>query len=184
VAPPTDSTGGLALRISRRHLLIGWLGLFIFLGLGIGLEAFHGLKTGYYLDARNASRRLMFTLAHSHGTLFAVINIVFALCVGRLRKAHGTRLKAASFGLVGGLVALPMGFLLGGLKLYGGDPGPGVLLVPVGAILMLVGVGAFLAEIFANRRSTGQDDGSVSRSTSEHRAELGVGQSPKKQQKR
>ena len=97
--PSSPDSTALALRLSRRHLVIGWLGLFIFLALGIGLEAFHGLKTGYYLDARNASRRLMFTLAHSHGTLFAVINIVFALCVGRLRQTRGTRLKAASYSL-------------------------------------------------------------------------------------
>jgi hypothetical protein len=35
---------------------------------------------------------------------------------------------------------LPGGFFLGGLVYYAGDPGPGVLLVPVGAVLLLTAV--------------------------------------------
>ena len=37
---------------------------------------------------------------------------------------------------------LPAGFLLGGLVIHDGDPGIGVLLVPVGALLLLYGVGS------------------------------------------
>jgi len=35
---------------------------------------------------------------------------------------------------------LPLGFFLGGFGLHGGDPGLGVLLVPVGALLLLLPV--------------------------------------------
>jgi hypothetical protein len=42
--------------------------------------------------------------------------------------------------LLGASVLLPGGFFLGGLFLYGGDPGLGVLLVPLGALLLLVAV--------------------------------------------
>ncbi|MEM7232453.1 MAG: hypothetical protein AAF517_09780, partial [Planctomycetota bacterium] len=35
---------------------------------------------------------------------------------------------------------LPGGFFLGGVFFYSGDPGLGILLVPIGAILMLIGV--------------------------------------------
>jgi hypothetical protein len=42
--------------------------------------------------------------------------------------------------LVGSLILLPMGFLLGGIFVHGGDPGLGVLLVPPGALLLFVAV--------------------------------------------
>ena len=35
---------------------------------------------------------------------------------------------------------LPGGFFLGGLVIYAGDPGIGILLVPVGAVLLLAAV--------------------------------------------
>ena len=37
-------------------------------------------------------------------------------------------------------VLLPGGFFLGGIAFYSGDPGLGVLLVPVGAVLLLTAV--------------------------------------------
>jgi hypothetical protein len=35
---------------------------------------------------------------------------------------------------------MPGGFFLGGLVFYGGDPGLGILLLPVGALLLLLAV--------------------------------------------
>jgi len=135
-----DSTWSAAL--SHRHLRAGWIGLLVFLTLGIGLETLHGLKLGFYLDPRHTARRLMWTLAHSHGTLFSLVNIAFAVTVHRLRSTQDRLLRFASAGLLGGLLVLPLGFFLGGFGLYGGDPGIGVFLVPVGALLMLAGAGA------------------------------------------
>jgi hypothetical protein len=37
-------------------------------------------------------------------------------------------------------IVLPGGFFLGGVTIYGGDPGLGILLVPVGAFFLLAGV--------------------------------------------
>lgn len=134
-------------RLVRRHLLIGWSGLLLFLSLGIFLEALHGLKINYYLDTRNVTRRLMWTLGHAHGTLFSLIHVAFALSVARVGVASQRRVRMASNGLLGGLLFLPLGFFLGGLKFYEGDPGFGIFLVPVGAVLMFVGVGAFALEV-------------------------------------
>jgi hypothetical protein len=39
--------------------------------------------------------------------------------------------------LIGASILLPVGFFLGGVQFYGGDPGLGVLVVPIGAILLL-----------------------------------------------
>jgi hypothetical protein len=48
-------------------------------------------------------------------------------------------------------ILLPGGFFAGGLVYYGGDPGPGILLVPVGAVLLL-------AAIFMLARATKEMD--------------------------
>jgi len=61
---PSDAS-----KLTSRHLLWGWWGLLVFLSLGIILEALHGFKVGAYLDVGNETRRLMWTLAHAHGTM-------------------------------------------------------------------------------------------------------------------
>ena len=57
---------------SRRiwlHLKLGWVWLLLFATLGLVLEGLHGLKAGFYLNVGMETRRLMWTLAHTHGTL-------------------------------------------------------------------------------------------------------------------
>ena len=128
-----------------RHLKTGWIGLLIFLSLGVLLEVLHGLKLDVYLDVRNSTRRLMWTLAHAHGTLFSLIHLAFACSLTVLGNKNGKSLPAAKLRttsrcLTGAIVFLPLGFLLGGIWIFDGDPGPGILLVPIGAILLLIGV--------------------------------------------
>ena len=82
----------------------------------------------------------MFTLAHAHGTLLALVNLATGLT---LRAVKGFELtRAASHALIWGSLLLPLGFFLGGLIIHDGDPGLGVLLVPVGALFLLYGVGS------------------------------------------
>ena len=119
------------------HLRFGWWALLGFLTLGIVLEALHGFKIGWFLDVSVETRRLMFRLAHAHGTLLAMVNIAFGtmLELSLVRKQAST-----SFCLLASSLLLPLGFLLGGVFIYDGDPGLGIMLVPVGALLLLVGV--------------------------------------------
>ena len=125
---------------SDRHLRFGWWSLFTFLTLGVVLETLHGFKMGWYLDVDVEMRRLMFTLAHAHGTLLALVNIAAGIT---LRTVKGFELTSgASRSLIWGSILLPAGFLLGGLIIHDGDPGLGVVLVPVGALLLLYGVGS------------------------------------------
>ena len=65
--------------LAVRHLAFGWWSLFVFGALGLILETLHGFKVPAYLDVSNESRRLMWTLAHAHGTLLGLIHIAFAL---------------------------------------------------------------------------------------------------------
>lgn len=125
---------------SRRHLRMGWWSLLAFLSLGIALEGMHGFKVGWYLDVSNDTRRLMLTLAHAHGTLFSLVHIAFGFTVV-MRPSWPVRSRShASRCLMAATVLVPVGFLLGGLITHAGDPGLGIVLVPVGALLLLVAV--------------------------------------------
>lgn len=132
----TDQTS-----LVRRHLLIGWWGLALFVFLGLVLETMHGLKLNFYLDVRNETRRLMWTLAHAHGTLLSLVHIAWAASLAATVSNDATPPGPLVFwGLTAGWALVPLGFFSGGLWIYGGDPGVGVLLVPVGALLLLTGV--------------------------------------------
>lgn len=124
----------------RRHLRIGWWSLLVFLTLGMVLETLHGFKIGWYLNVSNETRRLMWSLAHAHGTLFSLIHIAFAATLSLLPARAGNWPDTASMFLNAATVLLPGGFFLGGLYIYGGDPGIGVYLVPLGAFCLLFAV--------------------------------------------
>ena len=122
------------------HLRYGWWSLLVFLTLGIVLEALHGFKVGWYLNVSTQTRRLLFTLAHAHGSLLGLVHIAFGFTVSQLPGWDGKLRKAASNSLKAATLLLPGGFFLGGLVIYHGDPGLGIVLVPLGALLLLLSV--------------------------------------------
>ena len=124
--------------VKSLHLRFGWIMLLIFIVLGAALEVLHGFKIGWYLDVGNETRRMMLRLAHAHGTLFAVINIIFALSVPAWPGWAPNRRDLASRTLRIGSVLLPGGFLAGGFFIYDGDPGLGVFLAPFGALALVM----------------------------------------------
>jgi hypothetical protein len=121
----------------RRHLRIGWWTLLLFAALGLLLEALQGFKVAAYLDVSNETRRLMWRLAHAHGALLGAVNILFALTLGASPSAFPGASRIST-SLIAATVLLPLGFFLGGVVFYSGDPGVGVLLVPIGATLLLL----------------------------------------------
>jgi len=123
-----------------RHMRFAWWSLFVFISLGMVLEVMHGLKIGWYLDVSSDTRRLMWTLAHAHGTLLALINAAFAVTLPRLPDWTPRSRDIASQCLIGASLLLPGGFFVGGFWIYEGDPGLGVLLAPIGGILLAVAV--------------------------------------------
>jgi len=138
--PKSPASPGLG-ALSLRHARFGFYALLGFLSLGVLLEAFHGFKAGFYLDADNEARRLSFRLAHAHGTLLSLLHIVFGLVLGsRLAPSAATAARAGAM-LTGATLLLPGGFVLGGFFIHGGDPGFGILLVPFGAVLLFGAIG-------------------------------------------
>jgi len=135
-ADPTDPSG-----LSELHLRLGWWSLFVFVTLGLVLETLHGFKVGYYLDVSNSTRRLMWRLAHTHGTLLSLLNVVFALALPAMPRWEPSTRLFVSRCLRGAVALMPLGFFLGGVSIHGGDPGLGAaVLVPPGAFLLVVGL--------------------------------------------
>jgi hypothetical protein len=139
--------------LAWRHLELGWWSLVLFLTLGIILEGLHGIKAGFYLDLSNQTRRLMWTLAHAHGAALALVHIAFASTLSWLTGWEARDRAFASACLISAGILVPFGFFLGGLVLHGGDPGLGILLVPLGALLLLLS-GVLTARALRARRKS------------------------------
>ena len=127
-------------RMVQKHVRLGWWWVCVFLTLGLVLETMHGFKLGFYLDVSNETRRLMWRLAHAHGTLLGVLHLGFAFTLQTVGLGEERWERRASACLVLAGILLPGGFLLGGAVVYGADPRIGVLLVPVGALALLAAV--------------------------------------------
>jgi hypothetical protein len=124
----------------RRHLYFGWAGLLVFITLGIVLEGLHAFKVPFYLDVENETRRFFFRLAHAHGALLSLVQLGVAGTLSWLRsqRAHANEPLVSTCFLTA-LVLLPGGFFFAGWSAVAGDPGWGILLVPGGAVFLLVG---------------------------------------------
>jgi hypothetical protein len=126
--------------LARRHLRLGLWALLLFLSLGGALEALHGFKLGWLLDVGHEARRLSLRLAHAHGALLGVLHALFGLLLASELRPSERCARRASACLSAALLLLPGGFLLGALFARGGDPGPGILLVPAGGALLFAGI--------------------------------------------
>jgi hypothetical protein len=123
---PGDESGALV----RRHLAFGWFGLTLGGTLGLFLEGLHALKAPVYLDAGSATTRLMWRLAHAHLGLLSLMSLALAFTMTQVPADW----RPPSRWLSLGSVCLPLGFFLGGFGAQGGDPGFGIILVPLGAV--------------------------------------------------
>lgn len=125
---PRDSSAMIA-RLIRQ----GWISLSLWIAFGILIEGLIGFRIPALMD--DSIRREMLRLAHAHGTLLNLVLIAAAICA-RLELVCLGRL--ASTLLRFAVILLPMGFLTGGLWHYADDPGLGIILVPIGALLLLL----------------------------------------------
>ena len=82
----------------------------------------------------------MWTLAHAHGGLLGLIHLILGLCLRIVPEIGSRHLRLISTSLIMASVFLPGGFFLGGIVIYGGDPGLGILAVPIGAAFLVVAI--------------------------------------------
>lgn len=126
--------------LRRLHLRFGWSQVLVFSLLGMVLEAMHGFKLGWYLNAGQETRRLLLTLAHAHGVLLGIVNVFLASALASFREGETDSWRLVSPLLLSACVLLPSGFLLGGLVTFGDEPGFGIYLVVPGAILLVASI--------------------------------------------
>lgn len=139
-----ESTAASSRLLIRAHLRNGWVGLLVFVLLGIALEALHAWKSATYLGVGNETRRLMWTLAHAHGIGLSLVQLGFASTLRLAFEDVPARLRLASRFLNWANLLIPLGFFLGGIITYEADPGLGVLLVPVGALLLVAALASIV----------------------------------------
>jgi len=124
---------------AERHLRLSLTVTAVFLAMGLWLEAMLGLRAEGWVD--DALRREFLRLGHAHGALLGMLNLGLGYALERLRTppAWATRIRPAA---LAGAVAVGLGFVGGGLWHGPTDPGPLVLAVPAGAMLLLSCLGA------------------------------------------
>ncbi|MEM9458526.1 MAG: hypothetical protein AAGF11_30390 [Myxococcota bacterium] len=122
---------------ATRHLRLSLALVAAFLGIGLLLEALLGLRISGWTD--DALRREMLRLGHAHGGLLGLLNLGLSWAMERLQTpaVWAGRIRGAA--LVGA-AAVGLGFIGGGLWHGPTDPGPVVLIVPAGALLLLSSV--------------------------------------------
>lgn len=111
------------------------VGIAVWMTFGLLLEGLIGYKTPAYLQ--DSVRRELFRLAHAHGTLLSLLLLGAALVCDRFEVKISDLVTMV---LRGGVVLMPLGFLLGGLWHYESDPGIGIWLVPAAAVMVVFGV--------------------------------------------
>ena len=126
----------------RRHMQFGWVSLLCFLSLGIFLETLWALRVDWFVNDIWYMRRLVWRLGHAHGTLFAMLHVLYAFTIRAYPGCLAGKRRLSSPCFIGASILMPGGFFLGGMFLYGqgGDPGVGIFLVPVGAVCLFVAV--------------------------------------------
>lgn len=127
--PPLSHTA--AETSARSSLRYGFTALLFFVAGGLMLEFLHLIKAPWYLE--NHLRRELWVLAHAHGALLALFNLIFAALVPRMATA-----ASAGIWLRWGSGLVPAGFFLGGIGNSEGDPSLAIALTPLGALAVLI----------------------------------------------
>lgn len=119
------------------NLRAGLWALCAFSALGLLLEGLHAFKAALYLNVDNETRRLLWRLAHAHGTLLGVLNAGYALLTRSFPELSDA---LAGRALLSALLLMPSGFLLGGAFARGADPGGAVALAAAGGVALFFGL--------------------------------------------
>lgn len=101
---------------------------------GLSLEALHGIKAPWYLE--DELRRQLWTLAHAHGALLSLLNVLFASAAVPL-FSDARKSALAGRMLRWGSLLVPAGFFFGGIGNSESDPSVLIVATPIGALMVL-----------------------------------------------
>ncbi|NVB41391.1 hypothetical protein G6O69_26370 [Pseudenhygromyxa sp. WMMC2535] len=119
---------------AERHLRAAFVVVALFLASGLWLEAMIGLRATGWID--DSLRREFLRLGHAHGGILGLLNLALAWGLERLATPDTWARRIRLAALLGALL-VGLGFIAGGLLHGPTDPGPPILVVPAGAMLML-----------------------------------------------
>lgn len=119
----------------RSLLLQSFIGIAAWMSFGLLLEGFIGFRVSAYMS--DLTRRELFRLAHTHGTLLSILLLISALTIS---KGLVYPNKFAAVALQIGTVLMPLGFLLGGIWTRGEEPNIFIFLAPIGGVLVIFGI--------------------------------------------
>ena len=120
--------------LASRHRRWGWGCLALFALIGLLLESLHGFKLAAFVD--HETRRTMWRLAHAHGALLGLVHLGFASQLAH-DDSKSDRTSSISLALRVATIGMPGGFALGGAWYWDGDPGLGIVLVPIGGVALI-----------------------------------------------
>ena len=113
----------------------GLIGIAVWMSFGLLLEGLIAFRIPDYLS--DVITREMFRLAHAHGTLLSLVLVV----VGLAWKSEFISVAPfVNWMLRIGSVAMPVGFMLGGIGNSTNDPSPLVFIAPTGGVMMIFGI--------------------------------------------
>ena len=96
--------------MERKNLIVGMACVIVFMCLGAFLEMNHLTKWV------GGMTRGMWSLAHAHGTLFGVLNIIIGLLIINL-KLDGKAMRIGSILAIVGVLVFPLGLFLDGINM-------------------------------------------------------------------
>ena len=123
--------------LARLHLRFGWIALLVFATLGAVLEALHAWKSGAYLGRRQRGAALDVDPGpRARGRAVAAAPRVRGDAEDRLRGRARAGWRSPPGCCAGRPCCCRPASSSGGVAPYEGDPGVGVVLAPIGALLL------------------------------------------------
>ena len=122
---------------ARVHTRFGWTLLLVSLVFGAVMETLEGFRWAPLV--RDAWLQRLWSLAHFHGAAFGLLNLIYVPWADTPALGEGRRTSASRMLMVGS-VAMPLGFLLGGIGHPEGDPSIGIFLAPMGGLFVIYAV--------------------------------------------
>jgi len=127
--------------LAAMHVRVGWWVILLFVVMGIALEAMHGFKVGWYLNANLETRRTLLMLAHAAGVAIGILHVAFAASIRRASEWKAANRSFASASLLAATLAIPGGLILAAVFLQAnGSPGMGVVLAGTGMLLIAAAI--------------------------------------------
>ena len=133
---------------AERSRRFGWTSLLVWAALGFALETAHGFKLPIYVDDELA--RMLLRLGHAHGVGLSLVVLLYAATIVPTQALEPGRVPLTGRLLRVASVMMPLGFALSAFGHPEGDPSPVIVLVPLGALSLLIALSLIVRALWSN----------------------------------